>query len=82
MPDDDPFPKVFQLLDVLASQIATIASEMATKARVDQFEGTMQIGFANINRRLDSLDTRLERITTEFRTYRHENDQRISALES
>jgi outer membrane murein-binding lipoprotein Lpp len=94
---DDLQPKIVALLDALSEQVATVVTTVAalgTKvdaldakvdaldAKVDQIDGAMRFGFARIERRLGNVETRLEGLEGEFKTFRIAIDVRVSTLES
>jgi hypothetical protein len=76
---DDRFEKIFRLLDVISIEVAAGRNEL--RSETADIRKEMRAGFGRVERRLGNLETRVEGVESEMRSFRGEFDRRLTALE-
>ena len=77
--EDGVQAKIFQLLDVISIELAANRDELRKETAALRNE--MRLGFGRVERRLGNLETRVEGVETELRSFRCEFDRRLTPLE-
>ena len=86
---DETASKILALLDVLAIEVGAGRNDTRTldakvtslSVETAELRTEMRAGFNRVDRRLGNLETRVEGVETELRSFRHEFERRISPLE-
>jgi hypothetical protein len=82
--------KILRLLDVISLEVAATRNELRDEFRGEisglrnEFSGLrteMRTGFNRVERRLGNLETRVEGVETDLRSFRAEFERRITPLE-
>jgi hypothetical protein len=71
--------KILVLLDLLAVQVAETREEL--RDEIGTLRHEVRSGFERVDRRMGRLETRVESIKTEQRSFRREFERRIAPLE-
>jgi hypothetical protein len=79
--------KIFRLLDIISVEVSANRVETSElrgelRSETSKLRDEMRSGFGRVDRRLGHLETRVENVETELRSFRLEFERRIAPLEA